>query len=245
MILSELWPSLYKYSPDATPWPDLAQSMLTETHASNPSVPEGHTRFTIDILENATWSDGVPLTAQDIAFTFMYLMESALYGNPAASQLGDLFSAYAPTTYRVVFEFETESYWNFGKFAFQHIIPEHIFNNVTGIGYAGWEDWNPVFDPTDPNVNCGPFILTDFQAGEFYELAWNPLFHYAPDRTTITTTTSITATSTTTTNASTNTSTSTTNQPLNVSLIISYTITAGSTIIIVFCIILIIKKRGG
>ena len=242
-ILSELWPSLYKYSPDATPWPDLAQSMLTETHSDNPSVSEGHTRFTIDIVQNATWSDGVPLTAEDVAFTFTYMIESAIYGNPAASQLEDLFSVYAPSTYRVVFEFSTESYWHFGKFAFEYIIPEHIFNNENGIGYDGWETWNPVFDPTEPNVNCGPFIFTDFRAGEFYELTSNPLFHHRMVLTNTTTDTTVTSTNTTAT-VDTNSATTNVNQPLDVEKVVSYVLISSSIIVIVFCVVLIIKQRG-
>ena len=246
-ILCELWPALYKRSPDASPWSDLAKAMLTETHSDNPAVPEGHTRFTIDIVHNATWSDGVRLTAEDVAFTFTYIMESAMYGNPAADQLVSLLSVYAPSTFRVVFEFGTESYWHFEKFAFEYIIPEHIFNNENGIGYEGWNIWNPVFDEDEPNVNCGPFIFTDFEAGKFYEITWNPLFHYAPYRTTPTTTTSTTTSfpfPTITTSTPTNTTNTATNQSLNISSIISYALISGSIIVIVFCIVLILRNRS-
>jgi ABC-type transport system substrate-binding protein len=191
-ILENLWPSLYSYGPDLNPYPDLAESMLTETHADNPDVPVGHTRFTVDIIQNATWSDGVQLTADDVAFTMTYAFESYIYGNPAGTDIGDLVAAYAPTTFRVIIEFSTESYWHFSNFAYDTIIPKHIFNDATGIGYAGWNTWNPVFDPAEPNVNCGPFKFTDFEAGEFYEVTYNPNFYYgiyhAPETTPTTTT---------------------------------------------------------
>jgi peptide/nickel transport system substrate-binding protein len=195
-ILSELWPSLYGFAPDLNPWPDLAESMLTETHDDNPAVPVGHTRFTVDIIQNATWSDGEPVTAEDVAFSLTYAFESAPYGNPAGTDIGDLAAAYAPTPFRAVIEFNTESYWHFSNFAYDTIIPEHIFNDETGIGYQGWNTWNPVFDPAEPNVNCGPYIFSDYEAGEFYELTYNPLFHYAPERPTGTTTTTDTGTGT-------------------------------------------------
>ncbi|MGY5858768.1 MAG: ABC transporter substrate-binding protein [Candidatus Thorarchaeota archaeon] len=181
-INTELWSSLYTFGPDLNPWPDLAEGYIVETHSDNDDVPAGHTRFTIDVIQNASWSDGVQLTANDVAFSISYAFESSIYGNPAGTDIGDLVAAYAPTPYKAVIEFNTESYWHFSNFAYDTIIPEHVFNDVDGIGYEGWNTWNPVFDPAEPNVNCGPYQITDFEAGEFYELTYNPLFHYAPER---------------------------------------------------------------
>ena len=177
-LTENLYSSLFKYGPDCVPVGDLAESMITEIHSDNPAVPDGHTRYTIDIIQNATWSDGVPLTAEDIAFTFTYYAESGIYGNPAGTYLYDLVAVYAPSTYCVIIEYSTESYWHFSTFAFDKIIPEHIFNDEDGIGYEGWDSWNPVFNPSHPHVTSGPFIVTDYEAGEWYELSANPLFYY-------------------------------------------------------------------
>ncbi len=179
-VMEELWPSLYKYGPDLTPHPYLAEATIVETHEDNPAVPDGHTRFTIDIIQNATWTDGTPLTAEDIAFSYTYSFETGSLGNPAASDLGDLVAAYAPTPFRIVVEFNTESYWHFSNFAFDFVIPKHIFNDIDGIGYAGWNTWNPVFDPSEPHVTSGPFILSDYKTGEFYEISVNTDFAYYP-----------------------------------------------------------------
>jgi ABC-type transport system substrate-binding protein len=179
-ILENLYSSLYSRSPNMDTIPDLAESMIVETHSDNPSVPQNHTRFTFDILQNATWSDGVPLTAEDIAFTFIYQLESSFYGNPAADSLRDLVSVYAPSPNRVVFEFSSESYWHFYNIAYDYIIPKHIF---TTIGYEGWNTWNPVFGQDEPHVTCGPFVFTDFDySDETYELTVNPDYHWLPQR---------------------------------------------------------------
>ncbi|MGY5870887.1 MAG: ABC transporter substrate-binding protein [Candidatus Thorarchaeota archaeon] len=242
-ILSQLWPSLYKYGPDLTPWPDLAESMVTETHSDNAAVPDGHTRFTIDIVQNATWSDGVPLTAQDVAFSFTYAFESGMYGNPAAADLSDIVAAYAPTPYRAVFEFSTESYWHFSDFAFNYIIPYHIFNDTGGIGFEGWESWNPVFDSLQPNVNCGPFIFSDYEDGEYYTIERNPLFHYAAipyEPITESNSTSTSTTSITTTSEQTNTSLE---QEFNYPLAINSSIVGFAIVVTLYVPVLIIQKR--
>ena len=234
-ILSNLWPSLYKYGPDLQLVPDLAESMITKTHSDNAAVPEGHTRFTIDIIQNATWSDGEPLNAEDVAFAFIYGLETGNYTDMHDRPLNNLESIYSPSTYQVVFEFTTESYWHFSNFAFEYIIPQHIFNDVDGIGYDEWNYWNPVFDSADPNVTCGPFIFTDYEDGEFYKIERNPLFHY------------YTGPYTATEPNSSISSTTTTNQlitpELDWSVALNTGIISGTVIVITFCIVIIVKER--
>ena len=182
-IQNNLYPRLYDWANDLSPYGNLATNLITEVHEDNPTaIPVNHTRFTVDIVSNATWSDGEQLTAADVAFTFNYFLQSyAIAGNPAGLGLQNLISITALTPTRVQFLFDSLSYWHFSNFAYSWIIPEHIFNDVDGIGYAGWNTWNPVFNPAEPNVNCGPFKFTDFEAGEFYEITANTDFHYYPE----------------------------------------------------------------
>ena len=232
-ILDNIWSSLYKYGPDLNPVPDLAKNMAIETHSDNSAVPEGHTRFTMDIVRNATWSDGVPLTADDVAFSFVYAKESQQYGYPAGSLAADLVAAYAPTHDRVVLEYNSESYWHFSDFAFRYVIPVHIFNNSGGIGYDGWGAWNPVYNETHPHVNCGPFIITDFERNEYYKMERNPQFHYAI--TPYTTTTTITSTTTTTNQ--------TTSHETYWPIVITTALISGSGIVAIFYVVVRIQNR--
>ena len=174
---------LYEPGPDLLPYPVLAESYFEERHSDNAAVPEGNHRFTIDLIQNATWSDGTPFTAEDVAFTYTYLMESALFGNPDGAGLvaQELVAAYAPSTFRVVVEFGKESYFNQDQALYLSPIPKHIFEPGAGIGYEGWNTWNPIFNPEDPFVTLGAFLLTDVEAGEFYELTVNPNWAYLPE----------------------------------------------------------------
>ena len=184
-ILEEMYSSLYDYGPDRNPVKDLADSFSIETHDSNPSVPADHIRYIVNIIQNATWNDGTPLTAEDVAFTFNYMLEvnqTLFFPNT------EMFGVWSPTPFQVVFEYSKESYWNFQEFAYTWIIPKHVFNDETGIGSEGWSSWNPVFNSTDPLVTSGPFLFANFEEGVSYELNYNPNFYYAPDRTLSTTT---------------------------------------------------------
>jgi ABC-type transport system substrate-binding protein len=182
-VMDIIYSSLYRLDPKQYPIGDLASNCIIETNQNNPSVPESHQRFTLDIVQNSTWSDGSPLTAYDVASTFTYILESGAYDNPAASSLRDLYAAYALEPGRVVIEFSTESYWHFNEFAFVKILPAHVFEDRTRIGYSSWESWNPVFGPSEPHVTCGPYIFTDYDVGEFYELSANPDYQYYPSPT--------------------------------------------------------------
>ncbi|MFW9961364.1 MAG: ABC transporter substrate-binding protein, partial [Candidatus Thorarchaeota archaeon] len=174
-VLDNLYMSLLKYGPDGSILPWLAESISIETHQDNATIPLGHTRFTINIIQNATWSDGIPVTAEDVAYTFNYYIESSLYGNPMGADLANLVTSVQVSNYTALLEFSTESYWYLDHFAFDYIIPKHVF---TVIGYSGWSSWNPV-KSSDPHVTCGPFTVTAYSAGDFVELSAYPDYAYA------------------------------------------------------------------
>ena len=176
-VYSTFWSMLYDFGPDLDPYPVLAEGYTMEV------LPNGHQKFTFDIIQNATWSDGVPFTAEDAAFTFTYDMETLPLGNPSGASLAEagFVAAYAPTPYTLVVEFARESFWNFFNAALIYIIPKHIFEPGAGIGYEGWNTWNPGYNPDDPFVTLGPFKFTDMEAGEFYEVSIDPLWAYLPE----------------------------------------------------------------
>ncbi len=173
-----MWDGLFGIAPDGTDVMWLAESYIAETSDDNDDVPEGYTRFTFDMVQNATWSDGTPLTAADVAFSLNYFRDAP--GNPYGADLTDMTAAFAPTTYQLVVEFSSESFWHLHTVSYKPILPKHIF---TDIGLDGWNLWNP--DPTDPDemITSGPFYCSDYVAGEFTELTYNENYFYGLDRT--------------------------------------------------------------
>ena len=127
----------------------------------------GNKTLTFTIRANAKWSDGVPLTAEDVAFTFNYgkqhpvADQQGLFGKPA-----QLVGVTASGN-KVSFDLAAVNTTIFRKIAgLVNIIPQHI--------------WSKISNPstfTNPNpVGSGPFTqVTDFTP-QSYTLTRNPYY---------------------------------------------------------------------
>ncbi|MGV9169957.1 MAG: ABC transporter substrate-binding protein, partial [Promethearchaeia archaeon] len=167
-VLDMLYDRLIKrdWTGDNINW--LITDYMAKTNADDPNVPAGHTRFTFNMVQNASWTDGEPLTAEDVAFSLNYYHDSP--GNPYGADLSEMTAAYAKTPYTLEVEFNTESYWHLHTIGYKPIIPKHIF---VDIGLDGWNTWDPN-PPAEEMVTSGPFYVSQHVAGEFVELSRNP-----------------------------------------------------------------------
>jgi len=119
--------------------------------------PDGKT-LRMDIRDGVTWSDGKPLTADDVVFTFQAVMSDAQLNRGGL----DIASVTADGN-TVVFTFPSVAYtklWNLaGRVG---IVPKHL---MEGKDLA-------TFTNPDP-VGTGPFTLKSFSA-QLYEIEPNP-----------------------------------------------------------------------
>ena len=233
IITSNLYSSLYKYGPNWKQYPDLAESILVETHDTNPSVTSGETWITVDIRSDANWTDDNPLTADDVAFTFDYIQESGAFGNPMATEFSDFEDAVVASTYQVQIQISSEDWDDIEKYMHAKIIPEHIFEGVSGIGYDGWNTWNPVFNSGDPHVTSGPFYVSSHSSG-MYELSRKTDYYWPVGI--------ISTTPTTTTSSTTNTNTTTTGEPIGIDTL-TLLVAVGSVGVILVVVVLIMKSK--
>jgi len=169
-MLYMMYDSLLKQNSDGFDMPWLAESYEVTTHSDDSTVPEGHTRVVFDIRRNATWSDGLPITAYDVSFSINYYRD--MPGSPYRPSLWNMSQAVALTTYRVRFEFNTESLWHLHAIAYKPIIPKHVFIEI---GLEGWYEWAPN-PPAEEMVTSGPFNVSAYEAGEFLEFTYNPSY---------------------------------------------------------------------
>ena len=124
-------------------------------------------------LRDATWSDGTPLTAQDVKFTWS-AQTSREVGWTGASFKERIERVDVVDPHTVAFRFERVYPEMLADAVEGGILPEHVFGKVP---FAAWRthDWS------DVRVGSGPFLLESWKPGEQIALAHNPRY-FLPDR---------------------------------------------------------------
>lgn len=187
-ILEHVQLTLVNLDKDSEYIPWLAESYTIENHDDNPSIPEGKSRITFQIRDDAKWSDGTQITADDVAYSLAYYASSAQYGNPIGIIFDQMNAVFSPLPLEVVVEFDVPyCYLDLSAFAVANIVTDDTFD---GISPSDWYDWNPVLGTDDYPVSGGPFSLESHTPGESTVLTVNPYFFNLAERTTPATITS-------------------------------------------------------
>jgi peptide/nickel transport system substrate-binding protein len=150
------WELLVGFSPEnLSPAPAIAESW---------EVSEDGRTYTYHLIEDATWSDGEPITSADVKFSLETLGENGL-----------LFTGYTdgvtairtPDEYTVVLETKQPNARLIGDL-FVYILPEHIWGKVPVDELTGG------YQPEIPLVGSGPYIVTEFERGRILHMEPNP-----------------------------------------------------------------------
>ncbi|MFC1503586.1 ABC transporter substrate-binding protein [Pseudomonadota bacterium] len=122
--------------------------------------------ITVKLRDSLKWSDGSPLTAKDVAFSFTMTKDAPAFDQKGIWTGGNLASVTAQDAATVVFELnEADStfIWNLGSY---HIVPEQI-----------WSKAKDLTTFTNPNpVGSGPMTAVKYVKSQQMELCRNP--HY-------------------------------------------------------------------
>jgi peptide/nickel transport system substrate-binding protein len=161
----EMWALMYDYMirysmKDMSPEPGLAKSWDTSD--------DGLT-WTFHIRTGVKWSDGVPLTAADIAYTYNRILSGGTEAASWASYLSSVKKVTAPNATTVKLTLTKPN--AVLPLLPIPIIPEHIWKNIS-------EAQVKTYTNEPPNVvGSGPFRLTEGKAsGSLYTFVRNP--HY-------------------------------------------------------------------
>lgn len=114
----------------------------------------------IEIRDDMEWTDGEPLTAEDVVFTITAIKEEDL--GTVSGMIGALDTAEAVSDTRVEFVLSRPDGAFLNSVGFwMPIVPEHVFGAAENVGeFANDSDW----------VSAGPFVLTEVERGQRYVL---------------------------------------------------------------------------
>jgi peptide/nickel transport system substrate-binding protein len=123
----------------------------------NGGISSDGSTYTIKIRDDRQWSDGVPITAGDVAFTYNLILDDG-FSN---------FANYLPFTDSITAPDDTTLVWKTTKPTVAPFIPPYIFILPEHI-------WSKLGDKTEirafenyPDaVVAGPYTVTDWQKGE-------------------------------------------------------------------------------
>jgi peptide/nickel transport system substrate-binding protein len=153
----EAWALMYDYmiswsDKDMSPQPGLATSWDTS--------PDGLT-WTFHIRDGVKWSDGQPLTANDIAYTYNRILDGGPEAASWASYLGSVDKITAPDDTTVVMTLSKPN--AVLPLLPMPILPEHIWKNVSEDDVKTYS--NEPESADQPVVGSGPFELVEGKAG--------------------------------------------------------------------------------
>ncbi|MBO9309693.1 MAG: peptide ABC transporter substrate-binding protein [Chloroflexi bacterium] len=162
--------SLYDFSDDLKPVLVLAAEVPTR---ENGGISEDFKEYTIKLKPGLKWSDGKPLTAEDLVFTYQMIKDPAnnmLQGSGIREALEEV-ELIDETTFRLRFNapkpFPEEIV---GSPGLPTILPAHVFRPI-------YEKEGTIENAPEnqyPTVFSGPYVLREWKRGESMSFEANP-----------------------------------------------------------------------
>ncbi len=157
---------LARYDQDGNMVPWLAQEVPT---VENGGVSEDLKSITWKLKEGLKWSDGSPVTSEDVKFTWEYCTAEG-GGCAQIEKYGNVESVETPDELTVVVNFDEAKPFPYGPFvgAQAPIIQKAQFQDCLGPKAPECTEAN--FNP----IGTGPFRVTDFRPNDVIQLEANP-----------------------------------------------------------------------
>jgi peptide/nickel transport system substrate-binding protein len=156
LAMSMVFDALVSYDDDMNIIPWLATDWEIST--------DGLT-ITFNLVQNAKWHDGEPLTAEDVKFTFDFYKEQEIPYDTAL--MNRVESVETDGDYTVILHMTEPYAWALNDIEDVPIVPKHIWEG------KAW-DW-PVHPDAMP-IGSGPFMWDSYVDGEWIMLVANPDF---------------------------------------------------------------------
>ena len=165
-VISMLFEGLLGSRPNGELVPRLAQAM--------PQASSDGTTYTFKLKNNLKWSDGQPLTSEDVLFTFnlMFAPEYKDVNSPRRTDLElHVQSITAPDPQTVVFKMKGVWAPFLALHAVREIMPKHVLGTLAGKA-INTADFNSA-----PSATSGPFKFVRWDKGQQVVLARNESYY--------------------------------------------------------------------
>ena len=162
-----IYSSILRYDQNGNYIPDLATMVPS---LRNGGISKDNRTITIHLRHDATWADGVPLTARDWVFTYRTVMNPA---NNVKTTLGwdNIAFVRTPDPYTIVVRLKQPNAAFLGNLAFGGAayppLPQHILGRLHDLNRAEFNR-NP--------LSSGPYVLRQWSHGSF--LSFDPNARY-------------------------------------------------------------------
>jgi peptide/nickel transport system substrate-binding protein len=171
-VLGTIYDSLLSVDPytfEDVPW--LAESWDITTEP-------GRSVLSFTLRPGLKWQDGRPLSAEDVAFSLLYIKENNVprfydsVKDIVSVAVGEIDGE--KRTVRVVMA--NASYWHLHRIGGMLILPRHILENV-----SEWRSWQPTTRPHEALdgtaftelIGTGPFTFRESRTGEYVYMTRN------------------------------------------------------------------------
>jgi peptide/nickel transport system substrate-binding protein len=155
---------LFGFGNDNSPTLDLAREFPT---VENGGISADGKVWTIKLRTGVKWSDGQPFSAEDVAFTYNYIVQNRMMTMAITTVGIESAEALAPDVVQITCSRPKADM----EHIFLPILPRHV-----------WEKVDPKEAQTSyvnkpPIVGTGPFITTEFKKGSYVKMERNPYYH--------------------------------------------------------------------
>jgi peptide/nickel transport system substrate-binding protein len=135
--------------------------------ATDVRVSDDGTTFTYTIRDDVTWSDGEPVTAEDMAFTLNLYKDNHAYIPQGYLGLMESAEAVDDTTVVIHTNAPTSLFSGAIPYLYTYILPEHVWSKFE----------KPKQFDNVPNVGSGPFFVAEYERGQFVRMERNPFWN--------------------------------------------------------------------
>ena len=149
------------YDADFKPVPDLATEVPT---LENGGITEDGKVWTFHIRPNVKWSDGQPLTAHDVAYTYNRILRQEL--GMYIGYFPNVTKVEAPDDQTVVITSKKPNAVMTALYI--PILPEHVWSKVADNKVESWANV--------PMVSSGPFHVTEVKNGKYVKMEKNEYY---------------------------------------------------------------------